>query len=63
DMHVLINGNVEFDVAAWNGVGGLSGILEVTQQSQPETVLQMDETPGSLYRAFRIPSLYPNVTW
>ncbi|MGH7868063.1 MAG: aryl-sulfate sulfotransferase, partial [Candidatus Dormibacteraceae bacterium] len=60
-MQLFPNGNVEFDASAWGN--GLSQVMEVTQQKTPATVWQMDESPSYLYRAFRIPSLYPGVTW
>ncbi|HUY13350.1 MAG TPA: aryl-sulfate sulfotransferase [Terriglobia bacterium] len=61
NMQRLLNGNVEFDASALGP--NSSQVTEVTEQSTPETVWQMNETPSLLYRAFRIPSLYPNVTW
>ncbi|MGH9453203.1 MAG: aryl-sulfate sulfotransferase [Terriglobia bacterium] len=60
-MQLFPNGNVEFDASAWGNA--LSQVMEVTQQKTPTTVWQMDESPLYLYRAFRIPSLYPGVTW
>lgn len=61
NMQQLPNGNVEFNVSVWGPY--LSQVLEVTEQSTPEIVWQMSETPSYFYRASRIPSLYPNVTW
>jgi arylsulfate sulfotransferase len=55
----LANGNVEFDLC---GVGSNSFVYEVTQEQNPQTVWSMKSTPN-LYRAFRIPSLYPGVQW
>lgn len=58
----LENGNVEFDL----GVVSLSPpgarVLEVTRTTPPQTVWQMD-SDHLLYRAYRIPSLYPGVQW
>lgn len=56
----LANGNVEYDLC---GVGGDSYVREVTQEKSPKLVWQMSLTGGNLYRAFRIPSLYPGVQW
>ena len=60
----LANGNVEYDLC---GVGGVIGagsyVYEVTQTSSPQTVWSMRTTGTNLYRAFRIPSLYPGVQW
>jgi len=57
------NGNIEFEMsAAFTPVLG-SRVMEVTQTSGPEVVWQMDLTGGSSYRTYRIPSLYPSVSW
>ena len=40
-----------------------SRVLEVTQTETPQTVWQMDIQKGHAYRAYRIPSLYPGVSW
>lgn len=40
-----------------------SYIFEVTQESIPQTVWTMSVKGTSLYRAFRIPSLYPGIQW
>src|SRR5262249_278094 len=69
DALILPNGNVEFDVAAdQNFTPGVSYIEEVTQTSTPELIWRMEiqsSAPGFnlAYRGFRIPSLYPGVTW
>src|SRR5882762_315761 len=63
----LANGNIEFDLNA--PVTGLapnvaSEVQEVTQTSTPELVWKMDiPAPMFAYRAYRVPSLYPGVTW
>jgi hypothetical protein len=57
----LANGNLEYDLCAEPGYTGI--IREVTLASQPQTVLQMVLSKSNLYRANRIPSLYPGVTW
>jgi hypothetical protein len=64
-INQLENTNVEFDlnapfpssVAPW-----ASEVQEVTQTSTPKIVWKMDISPNA-YRAYRIPSLYPGVTW
>jgi hypothetical protein len=60
---VLENGDVEFAMSSpfANPIG--SRIMEVTQTATPEIVWQMDIAGGNAYRAYRIPSLYPGVTW
>ena len=61
----LANGNVEYDLCGI-GVGvtvANSSVFEVTQESTPQTVWNMQVTGTYLYRAFRIPSLYPGVQW
>jgi arylsulfate sulfotransferase len=67
-INQLENGNVEFDLNAAlvpPGPGVASEVQEVTQTSNPQIVWKMDITPGSnnAYRAYRVPSLYPGVTW
>ena len=60
----LENGNIEFAMSEPFPIPTLgSRIMEVTQSESPEMVWQMDLTGGSSYRSYRIPSLYPNVTW
>jgi len=63
----LQNGNVEFDLNApvLPPVTGLaSQVLEVTQSDSPQTVWQMNiPMPYFAYRAYRVPSLYTDVTW
>jgi arylsulfate sulfotransferase len=58
----LSNGNVEFDMTIpFNTVA--SQVMEVTQTATPQVVWQLNLTGANAYRAFRIPSLYPGVTW
>lgn len=67
---VLRNGNVEFDSSQPYNIFDSTGpfnplvslITEVTRSS-PEIVWQMTVTGEYAYRGFRIPSLYPGVTW
>ncbi|MGH9681115.1 MAG: aryl-sulfate sulfotransferase [Candidatus Acidiferrales bacterium] len=61
----LANGDLEYDLCAV-GVGTSaagSHVFEVTSDSAPQTVWTMQETGTFLYRATRIPSLYPGVQW
>ena len=59
---VLSNGNVEFDMTTVNGVA-TSQIMEVTQTDNPQVVWQLATTGENAYRGYRLPSLYPGVTW
>jgi arylsulfate sulfotransferase len=58
----LANGDIEYDLC---GLGGPSSqVFEVTDDaSNPQTVWNMKVTSEYLYRAFRMPSLYPGVQW
>lgn len=58
---VLPNGRVEFDSTTVNG--GYSHVLEVTNGSTPQTVWEMDTSNTNFYQAYRIPSLYPGISW
>jgi hypothetical protein len=62
-INTLENGNVEFDIAIGSVFPSGSRIQEVTQESAPRLVWQMDVIGQLAYRAFRIPSLYPGVQW
>ena len=65
-INQLENTHVEFDlnapfpssVANW-----ASEVQEVTQTSTPQIVWKMDIAAVNAYRAYRVPSLYPGVTW
>jgi hypothetical protein len=59
----LANGNVEYDLCGVGSLGAGSYVYEVTQQSTPQTVWTLQSTGSNLYRAFRMPSLYPGVQW
>jgi arylsulfate sulfotransferase len=62
-INQLPNGDVEFDMSApFPAITG-SRVLEVTHTDTPQTVWQMDIQKGHAYRAYRIPSLYPGVSW
>ena len=58
---VLSNNNVEIDSTAPSG--SYSKVVEVTQGSTPQKVWEMDTSNTAFYRAYRIPSLYPGVSW
>jgi arylsulfate sulfotransferase len=60
----LENTNIEFDLnAPLPTTTFTSQIQEVTQTSSPQVVWQMDIAGANAYRAYRVPSLYPGVTW
>jgi len=40
-----------------------SQVMEVTYPDSPQTVWQLNLTGANAYRAFRIPSLYPGISW
>jgi arylsulfate sulfotransferase len=62
-INQLLNGHVEFDMSApFLTIKG-SRVLEVTRTNTPQTVWQMDIEKAHAYRAYRIPSLYPGVSW
>jgi arylsulfate sulfotransferase len=62
---VLSNGDVDYDVCAPFPLLPVPSarVLEVTQTPNPTLVWQADISGGFAYRAYRIPSLYPGVTW
>jgi arylsulfate sulfotransferase len=62
-IDVLSNGDVEFNSSAAFGFTDSSEVMEVTQTDSPQVVWQMVVTGAEAYRGFRIPSLYPGVTW
>jgi hypothetical protein len=44
--------------------GLTSQVQEVTQTATPQVIWDMDiPVPMAAYRAYRVPSLYPGVTW
>ena len=61
----LSNGDVEFDSSEpfFPATPAASQINEVTQTGNPQIVWQMTITGANAYRGYRIPSLYPGVTW
>jgi arylsulfate sulfotransferase len=67
-INQLANGNVEFDLNAPLNPPSpqvASEVQEVTQTSTPQVVWKMDISPAAAnaYRAYRVPSLYPGVSW
>lgn len=66
-INQLTNGNIEFDANALNVPpipNVVSEVQEVTQTATPQVVWKMEiPTPMFAYRAYRVPSLYPGVTW
>jgi len=67
-INQLANGNIEYDAnspAVPPRPNVAAEIQEVTQTSNPEVVWQMDISPISMnaYRGYRVPSLYPGVSW
>jgi hypothetical protein len=67
-INQLDNGNVEFDLNAplvAPAPNVASQVQEVTQTGIPQVVWQMQIGPTgySAYRAYRVPSLYPGVSW
>jgi arylsulfate sulfotransferase len=65
DAALLDNGDVEFVVANAGGkTGGIqSDAYEVTRETNPRIVWQLDVNGRNAYRSHRLPSLYPGVAW
>lgn len=57
----LANGDLEFDLT--NEPNTTSNVMEVTITNPPTTVWSLTTTGQNLYRANRMPSLYPGVQW
>ena len=57
----LANGNLEYDLCA--EPNATSQVNEVTLTGTPQTVWSVNTTGQNLYRANRLPSLYPGVQW
>jgi arylsulfate sulfotransferase len=57
----LANGNLEYDLCAEPRYTGT--VREVTMDSAAKIVWEMTITHSNLYRANRIPSLYPGIQW
>jgi arylsulfate sulfotransferase len=63
-INQLQNGNVEFDLNAPSGQSFAAQVQEVTHTADPQIVWEMTiPFPTYAYRAYRIPSLYPGVSW
>ncbi|MGB0011963.1 MAG: aryl-sulfate sulfotransferase [Candidatus Sulfotelmatobacter sp.] len=67
-INQLANGNVEFDINAPTPTPTPafgSEVQEVTQTATPQILWKMDLNTSNqnAYRAYRVPSLYPGVTW
>jgi arylsulfate sulfotransferase len=62
-IDTLDNGDVELDVTAPYYLKPESLVFEVTQTENPQIAWQLQINGGFAYRAYRIPSLYPGVTW
>lgn len=60
-INTLENGDAEFDIALAPILPSGSRIQEETQEPVPRLVWQMDVIGQLVYRAFRMPSLYPPV--
>lgn len=59
----LPNGDLEYDVALDQNTPGASFIQEVTQDQSPQVVWEMNIFGQLAYRGFRMPSLYPGISW
>jgi hypothetical protein len=57
----LPNGNIEIDSTIVNT--GHARVVEVTPASAPQVVWQMNSPDTYFYRAYRVPSLYPGISW
>lgn len=63
-IETLSNGDVEFDSSEpFPSTPASSQIMEVTQAPTSQIVWQMNISGENAYRGFRVPSLYPGVTW
>ncbi len=65
-INQLGNGNVEFDLnapALPPAPNVASEVQEISQTSNPLVIWQMQITAANAYRAYRVPSLYPGVSW
>ncbi len=63
NAEVLPNGNNEFDECDSGGAKSAASIYEVTHDTPPQTVWQLQVTGQFAYRGKRMPSLYPGVQW
>ncbi len=58
----LDNGDIEFDLTTVAKTPA-SQVMEVTHTGSPQSVWQLNLTGENAYRAYRIPSLYPGISW
>lgn len=63
DAQVLSNGNIEYDLALNGATPNTSNIQESLPGATPSLVWHMVVGDSLVYRGFRMPSLYPGVTW
>ena len=60
---VLANGDLEYDLCGLSTANPNSEIDEITQGADSQLVWKMQVTGTTTYRAWRVPSLYPGVSW
>jgi arylsulfate sulfotransferase len=60
NAEVLANGDLEYDLCSQ---GNGSEVDEITTGNSSQLVWSLKESGANLYRAHRIPSLYPGVQW
>jgi arylsulfate sulfotransferase len=60
---ILSNGDLEYDIAFDGDTPNHSNIQETTANGDAQPIWQMTITDQLAYRGFRIPSLYPGVSW
>lgn len=63
NAEVLANGDLEADSCFVAGPPTGTTTTEMTADQPSELVWSMHLTPGSAYRSFRMPSMYPGVQW
>ena len=64
DALQLNNGDMEFELGFLTGsLPGKARIEEVTNEAVPQLVWQLEIQGQAAYRAFRMPSLYPGISW
>ena len=59
----LGNGDVEFDLAAPFPGTSAARVMEIAPGLDQQVVWQLDIRGATAYRAYRIPSLYPESEW
>jgi len=62
-MQILDNNDVTFDIGDNSGSPETARVMEVTPETSPQVVWQLDETGQWSYRAEHLSSLYPGVQW